>query len=89
MDFLRTLWADCNDLIYIGAESGNLSVISIPERTLKPYTAINWKTLFPHAQKLLQDNPVTSIKVNKRKPYRILIAFKYTGAIIWNIKVKN
>ena len=58
----------------------------IIERNLKKFAAIDWKSIFPHAQKL-PANPVMAIQVNRKKPHRILLAFKFTGAVIWNIKV--
>ena len=86
LDFVPSMCCDSSEIIYIGTESGSVSVISVAERNLKKFAAIDWKSIFPHAQKL-PANPVMAIQVNRKKPHRILLAFKFTGAVIWNIKV--
>jgi len=89
LDFIQTTCSDSADLIYLGTELGIIYVISASEQIIRQFSPLNWKNLFPHAQKLCPTNPVTSIHIHRKKPYRILVTFKFTGAAIYNIRKKK
>ena len=87
LDVVPAICFDCSDIIWIGTESGILYALFATEQSIKKVAPISWKSIFPHAQKSYSNNPIVSIRVNKRKPYRILVGFKYTGAVIYNFNV--
>jgi len=87
LDLIPAIIADCSDIVYIGTDSGVLYVLSAIDQTLKKVKSIKWESIFPFAQNLYEKKPIIAIKVNKRKPYRILLAFKFTGAVIYSFRV--
>lgn len=89
LDLIPAITSDCSDLVYVGTDSGALYVLSAIEQTLRKVVAISWRSIFSFAQKLYDKNPIVAIKVNKRKPHRILVAFKLTGAVIYSLRVTS
>ena len=72
--------------LYVGTEQGSLYVYTPFDRSLKRYSKMNCKLLFPLTGKLPEQNMIVSIKAHKNKPHKLLIGFRNLGAIIWNMK---
>lgn len=85
---LPTKKTDFQDLLYFGTDEGNVIVINVSEKTNKKLAALSWRKLFSHSMKLITSNPITAIKVHKKKPYKFAISFQNSGVIIWDSKVK-
>lgn len=74
--------------LYIGTDHGNIYILTLSDKLIKKYTQIDWKAQFPTTEKLFgSTNPVTAIKMHKSDPNKVLIAFKKTGAMIWDFNV--
>ncbi len=86
LELQASVSTDGNDLVYMGTEGGNCWVVAVTERSVRKCPGLAWKTVFPHAAKKFAANPVTAIRVHSRKPYRILVSYRFTGAVIWNLK---
>lgn len=77
------------DQLYIGTEQGLFYIFNITDKTLKKYSPINNKLIFPLSAKLADPVEISAIKTHRKKPHRVLIAFKNAGAIIWSMKKKQ
>ena len=74
--------SDYHQTLYMGTSDGGVNISSMVVES-------GWNFGTVYYKQNPTTGPVTSIKANHKKPYRVLIAYKKGQGCVWNIMVKD